>query len=183
MDYEKEKLVVDNIKIAYKLSFLYFKKFGGSYELDDLKSTAYIGLVKAANTFRKELNYQFSTYAYACIRTEIYRYAKENQKYQNQLYLSDKVEGTDGLYIEDFIASDTNLEEDIADMIQNKKLLEEIEKLPERYKLIMKYKLQGLSTVDIGKKLNLSQPTICKDYNRAINILRMKLIDWRWYNV
>ena len=184
---EKEKLVLNNMGLAYKLASSYFRKFSGVYELDDLKSVAYIGLMKAVNTFNPELNYQFSTYAYACIRTEICNYLSDNKKFLGQMYFEDpittKSKDSDDYKLGDTIADPFNLEESVEGTINCSMLLEEINKLPGRYPEILKYRMRGMTFVEIGKLFGLSQPTISKDYNRAVNLLRIKLRDWRWKDV
>lgn len=155
------------------------KKLGRIYELDDLVSVAYMGLAKAAVSFDKELNYKFSTYAYTYIKTELCNYIRSNRRHQHSLYLDDKAKGfDDDLFLVDIIASDINIEDDFEDNSLISKLLEEIEKLPKLYSAIIKYKLQGMSLIEIGKIMNLSQPTVGKYYNRAINLLRVRLRNW-----
>lgn len=179
----KEKLVLDNMRLAYKLALYYYRKFSGVYELDDLRSVSFIGLLNAANTFNNEFNYRFSTYAYACIKTEIRNYLRENRKFQNQMYLEDSLTSTyndsDSIKLEDILADSFNLEEDIEGSIQVDTLLNEINKLPGRYPVILKYRMQGMTFAQIGGLLGVSQPTISTDYNRAINLLRIRLKDWR----
>ena len=48
---EIEKLILDNMNIAYKLSWKYYKKFRLLVEFEELNGIANLGLVKAANTF------------------------------------------------------------------------------------------------------------------------------------
>ena len=43
-----------------------------------------------------------------------------------------------------------------------------------RYRKIIYYKLQGMTMCEIGKKLNLSQPQISRDYQKILSILRQK---------
>lgn len=68
-------------------------------------------------------------------------------------------------------------QEDIEDRLHYKRLLElvnaEVERLPEKCKLIFKYsREEHLSTKEIAKKLNVSTSTVENQMNRALKILR-----------
>ena len=49
-------------------------------EYDDFYQVGVIGLINAAKTYNDKLNKSFSTYAYICIKNEILRYLKKNEK-------------------------------------------------------------------------------------------------------
>ena len=66
----KETLVNDNLKLVHSCS----KRFKGrGIEYDDLYGAGCLGLVKAANAFKEELGFCFSTYAVPVILGEIKR--------------------------------------------------------------------------------------------------------------
>ena len=48
MDKEKEKLVLNHIYLADKIAVQMFSKLKNKYSLDELKSSAYLGLIDAA---------------------------------------------------------------------------------------------------------------------------------------
>lgn len=62
---EAEKLVVDNLKIAYYIANKYYLKFG--LEQEDAVSLAFLGLVKAATIFDEAKKVKFSTLAMKCM--------------------------------------------------------------------------------------------------------------------
>lgn len=67
---DKEKLVSENLRLVHACC----NKFKGKgIEYDDLYGAGCLGLVKAANAFKEELGYCFSTYAVPVILGEIKR--------------------------------------------------------------------------------------------------------------
>ena len=82
----KEKLIEDNMKLVYFIVHKYYPAFGKN---EDVIQEGMVGLVKAADTW-DESKSKFSTYACACILTEIRTYFKQQSKHQNVLSL-DKV--------------------------------------------------------------------------------------------
>ncbi len=67
---DKESLVNDNLKLVHSCC----KRFRGrGIEYDDLYGAGCLGLVKAANAFKEELGFCFSTYAVPVILGEIKR--------------------------------------------------------------------------------------------------------------
>ena len=172
MNTDEERLVLDNMGIAYELAWKYNRKLNNSIDIDELQSIAFLGLTKAAKTFNKELGNNFSTYAYTCINNEILYYFRQNIKHLNNLSLSDAEEGD--LPLEDLIALDYDLLQDLNLKLDIEFLYKEIENLKPRYKEVIKYKLKGYTFKKIGEILGVSQPQISTDYNKALNILRYK---------
>lgn len=67
---DKEKLVSENLKLVHSCC----NRFRGrGIEYDDLYGAGCLGLVKAANSFKEELGFCFSTYAVPVILGEIKR--------------------------------------------------------------------------------------------------------------
>ena len=62
---EQEKLVIENIKLAYFAANQYYLKFG--LEQEEAVSLAFMGLVKAANIFDEAKKAKFSTLAMKCM--------------------------------------------------------------------------------------------------------------------
>lgn len=78
MTTEAEKLVVDNLKIAYYTANKYYLKY--NVEFDDAVSISYIGLIKAAQHFDALRSIKFSTYAVKCILTEFRKELRKQSK-------------------------------------------------------------------------------------------------------
>lgn len=62
---EQEKLVIENIKLAYFAANQYYLKFG--LEQEEAVSLAFVGLVKAANIFDEAKKAKFSSLAMKCM--------------------------------------------------------------------------------------------------------------------
>ena len=69
---EINKLIEDNINIAYELTHKYYEMTKGKLTFDELNSICNYGLVKAANTYNQNKGFAFSTYAYKVISNEIF---------------------------------------------------------------------------------------------------------------
>ena len=177
MSTDEEKLVVDNMKLAYNIAWQYNKKMQGIIPLDELQSLAFLGLTKAAKTFNSDLGYAFSTYAYQTMKNEILMFHRNNNKHIiNSVSLFEKV--NDDFELQDTLASDFNMYEDIENSLSLDKLHKEIATLNERHKQIINYRLQGLTLCEIADILGVSQPQVSRDLQKALNILRYRFKDW-----
>lgn len=176
MTKDVNKLIEDNIKIAHKLAWEYYKKFNGIIEFEELQSISFLGLTKAANTFNPNLAYTFSTYAYKCVTNEILCFHRNSKKHlKTSLY----IEIGNNIILEDLIGIDIKAEEEIYNNLEKIELYKFINELPEiEYKVIL-YMLQGEKMDDIGKKLNYSQAQISRIYHKALNHLRDKFSNYR----
>ena len=167
---EINSLILENEKLAYSIVHKYRNKFKIDYE--DLKSTAILGLVKAANTFDSCKNTKFSSYAYIVIENEILmvlrsesklnRITSYNENIKDNLTLLDVLDG--GEYFEDlFIASQ-----------QVAALINYIDELPNRLKIIVNLVLEGYTQIEIAERLDISQSQVSMLYHQALNALRDK---------
>lgn len=170
-----DKLIKDNLRLAYRLANKYHKLFGGMFEFDELRSVSLLGLTQAARNYDETRGIAFSTFAYACIKNEILRYYEENRKHLNislsAIVLEDKV-------LEDMIESHINDEEKAIKNLEINLLYKYIEKLPETEKVVLiNYALQGKTMKEIGNMLGYSDARICEFYYSALNKLRDKFLD------
>ena len=172
MNTDEEKLILDNMGIAYDIAWKYNKKLNNIISIDELQSLALFGLTKAAKTYNKELGNTFSTYAYRCITNEILYYYRQNVKHFNNLSLSEPNEKETTL--EELIAVDYNLFDDLSLKLDIEFLYKEINTLKPRYQEVIKYKLKGYTFIRISKIIGVSLTQINNDYNKALNILRYK---------
>lgn len=172
MTAKEEKLVIDNLNIAHQLAWQYNASLKGLIELEDLQSICFLGLCKAATTYNPDLGNTFTTYSYKVIQNEVNLELRKLSKYKPTVSIYTPI-GED-LELKDTISSDLDIFENIQND-QNLQLLhDEIKKLNPRYRKIIELKLQGLTQVQIAKKLNVSQPSIARSYYKIINILRKK---------
>lgn len=74
---EKEKLVLDNLGIAHKLTQ---KWFNGVCDIEDIRQQAYLTLVDCATKFDPNNGNKFSSYAYFCIDIVLNNYVQNYNK-------------------------------------------------------------------------------------------------------
>jgi len=182
-DFEKarETLIVHNLRLVVYIA----KKFETTgIGIEDLISIGTIGLIKAVNTFSIEKNIKLATYASRCIENEILMYLRKTnqQKYEvsideplnvdwdgNELLLSD-VLGTD----DDVVSVDIETE------AEKRMLLEAVEKLDEREKLIMELRF-GLNNrpektqKEVADMIGISQSYISRLEKRIIKRLKNEM--------
>ena len=71
----REEFIKGNLRLVLSV----IKRFSSSNEnVDDLFQIGCIGLIKAIDNFKPELNYQFSTYAVPMVAGELRRYLRDN---------------------------------------------------------------------------------------------------------
>lgn len=141
---------------------------------DELVSIGSVGYTKALNTYRKDKETKFSTYAIYCIKNEILHFLRKEKKHKNNLLsgnvLSEDKEGNI-LSLEDIFSNDMNDEAFVDDLVLLKEdikiLTEAIKKLSERDQYIIKnrYGLDGrkiMTQYDIATELGMSQANVSK---------------------
>lgn len=73
----RNRLIEGNIRLAMHV----VNKFNNvNIDKEELLSTAFVGMVKAANTFDVDKGYKFSTYAIRCMEAEILNYLRRTKK-------------------------------------------------------------------------------------------------------
>ena len=176
----KENLILDNIKLIYYV----LKKLHLSGESDEYFDIGMIGLCKAADTYDTDKKIAFTTYAYKCITTQILyeiksRNSNKSKINYNTISLS-KPLATDGdrdILLEDVLANDINIEEEICYKETLEELDKYIDKLPPREKvvLIYHYGLNGVrkhTQCEIADILKISQPQVSRSIKKGIKMLR-----------
>ena len=71
----RERLILDNLNLAYKLASGYIGHKGIDFET--AKQQAAMGLIKAVDTFDPNRGVKFSTYAYMMIMSEIKKFIRD----------------------------------------------------------------------------------------------------------
>lgn len=84
----RNRLIEGNISLAMYVRNK-FRNTGADKE--ELLSTAFVGLVKAANTFDVDKGYKFSTYAAKCMETEILYYLRRTKKQKAEVPIEAQV--------------------------------------------------------------------------------------------
>lgn len=167
---EINSLILENEKLAYSIVHKYRNKFRIDYE--DLKSTAILGLVKAANTFDNCKNTKFSSYAYIVIENEILMVLRSERKLNNIISYNDKIK--DNLTLLDVLDGGEYFEDLFISSQQVATLINYIDELPNKLKIIVNLVLEGYTQLEIAERLNVSQSQVSILYHQALNVLRDK---------
>ena len=73
-----EELILKHEKLIYSI----INKYRNFYDVEDLKQVAVIGLIKAFNNYKSNLNTKFSTYAYKYILGEVLKFVNDNRSFR-----------------------------------------------------------------------------------------------------
>lgn len=179
---EKEVYAEENeALIHYVLKTMHFS----SYE--ELYNVGLLGFAKALDTYKKDKNTKFATYAIKCIRNEVLFFLRREEKHTkntvsfNTILSSDK----DGhiLQLEDTIAAEDiddkkSLESTILDK-ENKKIIDQAMKHlkeEERFIIINRFGLNNgekMTQKEIAKAINMSQANVSKIEKNSLNKLKL----------
>ena len=167
----KNKLIVHNLRLVVYIA----KKFENSgVPIDDLISIGTIGLIKAVNTFSPERSIKLATYASRCIENEILMYLRKTSNMKNEVSIEE-------LLLCDILGSEADIvNKDIEQELEKKLLLQAVDKLNSREKLIMEMRF-GLNSKkeftqkQVADELGISQSYISRLEKKIIKRLRNDL--------
>ena len=94
-------------KSAWKISYGDYEKF------EDYYSLALVGAAKAIKTYNKDNGVLLKTYAYTCIRNEIFIYIKKKRIVADLSLDYTVVSGPDPLYLRDLLKADLDIEDEV----------------------------------------------------------------------
>lgn len=179
-DFEKarETLIVHNLRLVVYIA----KKFESTgIGIEDLISIGTIGLIKAVNTFSVEKNTKLATYASRCIENEILMYLRKTNQQKFEVSIDEPLNvDWDGneLLLSDILGTDDDtVSVNIENEAEKRVLLEAVEKLDEREKLIMELRF-GLNNrpektqKEVADMIGISQSYISRLEKRIIKRLK-----------
>lgn len=179
-DFEKarETLIVHNLRLVVYIA----KKFESTgIGIEDLISIGTIGLIKAVNTFSVEKNIKLATYASRCIENEILMYLRKTNQQKMEVSIDEPLNvDWDGneLLLSDILGTDDDtVSVNIENEAEKRVLLEAVEKLDEREKLIMELRF-GLNNrpektqKEVADMIGISQSYISRLEKRIIKRLK-----------
>lgn len=177
----KNKLIVHNLRLVVYIA----KKFENSgVPIDDLISIGTIGLIKAVNTFSPERSIKLATYASRCIENEILMYLRKTSNMKNEVSIEEPLNTDwDGneLLLCDILGSEADIvNKDIEQELEKKLLLQAVDKLNSREKMIMEMRF-GLNSKkeftqkQVADELGISQSYISRLEKKIIKRLRNDL--------
>lgn len=179
----KEDLIYYNLKIIKNIinrNFI-FSLDNNLLDYEDLFMIGVEGLIKAINNFDLEKNFNFSTYAYKCIKNEILKHLKKNYKIL-EISIEEKLEQELEMR-NNFIFKYLNTNEDITTYIEDKETMKELkitfENLtPYEKKIISLFygiNTKKLSCAEIGKILGRSQSYCNKTKQKVLKKMNQQL--------
>lgn len=177
----KNTLIVHNLRLVVYIA----KKFENSgVPIDDLISIGTIGLIKAVNTFSPERSIKLATYASRCIENEILMYLRKTSNMKNEVSIEEPLNTDwDGneLLLCDILGSEPDIvNKDIEQELEKKLLLQAVDKLNSREKMIMEMRF-GLNSKteytqkQVADQLGISQSYISRLEKKIIRRLRNDL--------
>lgn len=175
-------LIERNLRLVAHIMKKYYSQ---SADQEDLLSIGTIGLIKGIETFDLSKGARLATYAARCVENEILMYFRSQKKTSGDVSLSDYIEtGKDGtsLSVQDVVASDEDLFEDLSRKEEARKLYTAIEKcLTHREKDVvrLRYGLDGSTPFrqqDVAAKMGISRSYVSRIEKKALEKLRKELM-------
>ena len=178
----KNKLIVHNLRLVVYIA----KKFENSnVPVDDLISIGTIGLIKAVNTFSPERCIKLATYASRCIENEILMHLRKTSNTKNEVSIEEPLNTDwDGneLLLCDILGSEPDIvNKDIESELEKNLLLQAVDKLNSREKLIMEMRFglnnkKEFTQKQVADQLGISQSYISRLEKKIIKRLRNDLM-------
>ncbi|MFA7171725.1 MAG: sigma-70 family RNA polymerase sigma factor [Candidatus Paceibacterota bacterium] len=172
---EQSQMVEDNIKLAYFALNKYRKQFE-QLEPEDILSTCFIGLCRAARGYNPELGTAFSTYAMTAMYRQIILDLVRGRKQVEPIYLEEISLKKETTSWQDIIGSDDSTEDKIIYKMLGEQIMVELDnvRMNEKYKEIIRihYREPDLSQSQVGKLVGRDHKTVCTAYRQAREKLR-----------
>jgi RNA polymerase sporulation-specific sigma factor len=162
----KTKLIEDNMKLVY---FVLHKYYPNCANDEDMQQIGMVGLCKAANTWDGESS-KFSTYACACIATEIRMEIRRRCKTVPSVSLETQIAGSDSEFELSSILPSEDVDFDTS--IEFEKFND---KLTDDEKFIFAQLTNGINQSEIARKYDVTRDKV----NYDVRKIRKK---WRKYN-
>ena len=174
-------LIERNLRLVAHIMKKYYTQ---SADQEDLLSIGTIGLIKGVETFDASKGARLATYAARCVENEILMYFRSQRKTAGDISLSDCLEtGKDGtsLSVQDVVASEEDLFEDLSRKEEAKKLRRAMEScLTEREREVLRYRYGFTGAPPekqqtVAERLGISRSYVSRIEKRALEKLRTEL--------
>lgn len=148
----QQQLIEDNINLVYSL----ISKEYPTYVYDeDIIQSGMLGLCKAANTW-DDSKAKFSSYAWKCIRNEIYQEFRRRKPFNNLWSLNNPIE--DNLTLADVIVGDEDVQ-----YVDFEPFFNQLSKGEQE---MVRLKIKDFSNEEIAQWLNVSNQNVTKTIRR-----------------
>ena len=137
------------------------------YGIEDLYNVGIIGLLKAIDLFDETKNVKFNTFAYNCIRNEVYMELRKNRKFADNISMSidEQVNDTEDCSLLNALKSDVDIEEEVIGDYMTTWLYATIKDFGKKNKIkseIMYCILKEQKQKDIAEKFGVSRGYVAK---------------------
>ena len=172
----RRTLIERNLRLVAHIA----KKYGQTpAQTDELISIGTIGLIKAANSYRLDKQFRFSTFASKCIANEILMYFRANKNVGSELSLYDPIEtekdsGT--VTLMDTLAAPDEIDAEVELLIDCEKLHAALQRLDLRSRRVvaLRYGLFGTPPAtqkEVAKALGISRSYVSRIEKAALEQL------------
>ncbi|MDD6244611.1 MAG: sigma-70 family RNA polymerase sigma factor [bacterium] len=178
----KEKLIAHNMRLATKR--VYNKFINTPYDIEELISAGYEGLVKSVCHYDVNKDVPFSCYAYKAIDNTVIKYMDKEKKHIDVLHLEtivrSKNQDEESLEYIDTLKDESTVEDIILRQEEYQLVRDIVESLPEKKKRVIK-ELYGFNDgeehtlMEVGKKLGMTYQNVSKIAKKTLPIIKEKL--------
>ena len=178
----KEKLIAHNMRLATKRA--YNKFINTLYDIEELISAGYEGLVKSVCHYDANKEVPFSCYAYKAIDNTVIKYMDKEKKHIDVLHLETMIrfENQDEEKLEyiDTLKDESTVEDIILRQEEYQLVRDIVESLPEKKKKVIK-ELYGFTDgeehtlMEVGEKLGMTYQNVSKIAKKTLPIIKEKL--------
>jgi RNA polymerase sporulation-specific sigma factor len=160
MTEEQQALCLGNMRLVSHCA----KKFVPGLPWDELRSCGHLGLVKAAVTYRPEVNPYFASYACRCIENEIFRLLRERKKH-GKVESLDRGLNAEGVRLYDLLPDDTDMTETTELRLRASEAMARLRTLPEKRQRVWELRLgltgePPMTHKEIARRLGCSRSRI-----------------------
>ncbi|MCM1398780.1 MAG: RNA polymerase sporulation sigma factor SigE [Clostridium sp.] len=179
----RRTLIEHNLRLVVYIA----KKFDNTgIGVEDLISIGTIGLIKAINTFKADKNIKLATYASRCIENEILMYLRRSLKTRIEVSIDEPLNvDWDGneLLLSDILGTDDDMiYKDIEDEIDKNILMQAMETLSDRERLIIELRFglgdndEEFTQKEVADLLGISQSYISRLEKKIIKRLKRTML-------
>lgn len=188
-DLARQKLIEHNLRLVAHIA----KKYESAGEdSEDLISIGSIGLMKAVRTYKRDRGTKLATYAARCIDNEILMHLRATKRIRYEAYLQDPLgvdkDGNEITLLDTLQTEDEDVVLQVEKMLEQAKLLELLELLTKRERLVLKLRyglVDGVRSTqrEIAKELRISRSYVSRIEKRAkeklLEALEAEQIAWQ----
>ena len=176
----RDKIIIHNLRLVKLIVFNFYDPI---ITKEDMFSTGILGLIKAIDTYKREMKSSFSTYASVCIRNEIITLLRNKQKSKKEVSLEDIISydrnGNNLRYRDILSEEDTEILNGLIIETDKETLRKCFLKLSDKEKEVI-FLLYGFydskifTQKEIAEKLNLTQSMISKIKTKVLRLLKVE---------